>query len=206
VRARRDSRLPSRERALTALLLAVLAAAWIGLVALMTTRGFSGNSRYLLLPGALIVVVGAVGIVWALRALVPRAAALPAAAVVVAALALGALVAGPDADALDPTLRSVAYQAVLYDDLEQLVAEAGGAERLKACGHPYTGPFLVPHVAWRLHVHTSDVDLEPAAPATVFHVRTIEQGGIAPPLDAAAGQVLAREGHWLLTADCGRRG
>jgi hypothetical protein len=206
LRARHDGRLPSRDRALAALLLGVLAAAWIGLVAFMTTRGFSGNSRYLLVPGALITVLGAVGIVWAVRVLVPRVAVLPATAAAVAALALGASLAGPDADALDPTLRGVAYQAALYHDLERLVAAAGGAERLKACGHAYTGPFLVPHVAWRLGVHISDVDLDPVAPATVFHVRTIERGPIAPPLDAAASQVLGREGHWLVTGDCGRGG
>jgi len=74
------ARLPSRDRALAGLVLAALAVAWVGLVAVMTTRGFSGNARYLLVPGALVIVVGAVGIVWAVRALVPRAAALPAAA------------------------------------------------------------------------------------------------------------------------------
>jgi hypothetical protein len=198
-------RLPSRERALGALVLTVLAAAWIGLVAVMTVRGFSGNSRYLIVPAALIVVVGAAGIVWAVRAAVPRAGALPPAALALAATALIALFAVPDSSRLGPTLRGIEYQADLYRDLGRVIDEAGGAERVRACGHAFTGPFLVPQVAWRLKVHSNDVDLEPEAPAVIFHVRTTERAGVVPPLRAARANVVAREGHWLVSADCGAR-
>ena len=54
-------------------------------------------------------------------------------------------------------MRSLRYQAELTDELPGLDREAGGAERLKACGKPFTGPFLVPVVAWNLHLHTQDV-------------------------------------------------
>jgi hypothetical protein len=203
---RTGARLPSPERARTVLVLAVLAVAWIGLVAAMTTRGFSGNARYLIVPGALLILVGAVGIAWALRALVPRAAALPAAAAVVVGVALGAMFTVPDAAELKPTITGLDYQADLYDDLRVLVAQAGGAERVTACGHAFTGPFLVPQVAWRLRVHVSDVDLKPEPPAAIFHVRTIQGAPVVPPLRDAGDRVLAREGHWLLSGDCGSGG
>ena len=73
-----------------------------------------------------------------------------------------------------------------------VVAGAGGAEvgaararcassaRLRACGHAYTGPFLVPAVAWQLHVHTNEVDLVPERPAVVFRVHTNHGGRAAP--------------------------
>jgi hypothetical protein len=149
-----------------ALGLAVLGVAWLGLVAVMTVRGFSGNQRYLVVPAALLIILGAAGVVWAARALLggDRARALPAAAAAVAALALAAVFVAPDADLLRPTLRGIEYQADLYHDLGTAIERAGGAERLKACGHAFTGPFLVPQVAWRLGVHMQQVDLEPERP------------------------------------------
>jgi hypothetical protein len=202
-RRRRADRLPNPRVAWTALLLALLAAAWIALVALMTVRGFSGNSRYLIVPGALIVVVGAAGAIWSLRALVSRWRMLPAAVAAAAALATGGLFVAPDLHLLDGTFEGIAYQAALYHDLGALIDEAGGAERLKACGDVYTGPFLVPQVAWRLGLHGEQVKLEPVPHGVVFHVRTVEVSGISPPMRAARPNLLAREGHWALTADCG---
>jgi hypothetical protein len=192
-------RLPTGPEAWTALLLALLAALWVALVAVMTVRGFSGNARYLMVPGALIVVVGAAGAVWAVRALVPT---LPPALAAAAALVLSAGFVAPDLSMVSPTLKGVAYQADLYDDLGTLIEEAGGAERLKACGHAFTGPFLVPQVAWRLGVHAEQVDLRPAAPAVVFHVRTVAGARLVPPERVRRPNVLARAGHWAITADC----
>jgi hypothetical protein len=196
-----NDRLPARRDALTVLLLALLAVAWTALVALMTVGGFSGNTRYLIVPAALIILTGAVGATWAVRAAAGRP--LPFAVAVLVAVVLGALSVAPDADQLAPTLSGVEYQADLYHDLGRVIEEAGGKERLKACGHPYTGPFLVPQVAWRLGVHGKDVDLRPQAPAAVFHVRTVENGPVAPALDEARPNMLARAGHWAITADCG---
>jgi hypothetical protein len=130
-----DERLPSRDRALTALLITALAAAWIGIVAVMTERGFSGNARYLMVPAALIIVAGAAGLVWAVVAVWPRAARLPAVALAAAGAALVALFAVPDAERLEPALRGIEYQAELYSDLGTLIDDAGGPARLRACGH-----------------------------------------------------------------------
>jgi hypothetical protein len=128
---------------------------------------------------------------------------LPLAVAVLVAVVLGALFVVPDADDLGATLGGVEYQADLYHDLGRAIDEAGGAERLKACGQPYTGAFLVPQVAWRLGVHGTDIDLRPQTPAVVFHVRTVKNSPVAPALDRARPNMLAREGHWAITADCG---
>src|SRR6185503_16793262 len=53
-----------RDRAVAGLI--VLAIAWLGLVAYMTSDGFSGNQRYLIAPVALLIVLAGAGIGWAL--------------------------------------------------------------------------------------------------------------------------------------------
>lgn len=196
---RRSERLPARQDAIAGLVLALLAVAWVGLVAIMTERGFSGNQRYLIVPAALMIVLGAIGLAWLVQAAVPK---VTAAVTVVAALALGAAFVVPDAGALGATMRGVEYQADLYHDLGDVIEEAGGKEKLEACGDLYTGPFLVPQVAWRMGVHGNDVDLKPEHPAVVFHVRTVERSGITPPYAQGGAKILARHGHWAISADC----
>ena len=193
-------------RFVVALGLLVLAAAWTALVAVMTVRGFSGNQRYLVVPAALLTVVGAAGIVSACTLVLPRLRRLPAVAVVAAGIALAVVLAAPDSGVLPATARGVEYQVGLTDDIEPLVAAAGGARSLLACGRTYTGPFLVPAVAWELGVHIGEVRIEPEPPAVVFHVKTIEaQPWYHPGLRAGGPRTLARRGGWVVTADC-RRG
>jgi hypothetical protein len=185
--------------------LAAIAAAWIALVALMTSNGFSGNSRYLMPPAALLTVLGAAGIVWALSAWRPLRGT-PALAVA-ALLAAGAF-AVQDAHELPDQLRSVEYQAELVDGLDPLIERAGGAAFLRSCGHAYTNPFLVPQVAWHLGVHSQQVDLDPdqQRPAVVFHVKHVKSArGRAPAWEKRGRTELAREGSWIVTADCDAR-
>jgi hypothetical protein len=195
-------------RGRVALGLAGIAAAWVVLVALMTSNGFSGNSRYLMPPAALLIVLGAAGAVWGVAALV---AALRGPArrgtgiTVVAAIAAAAAFALQDLHDVPDQLRGVEYQADLADGLPRVVEKAGGAERLRACGHAYTNPFLVPQVAWHLGVHSQQVDLDPdeERPAVVFHVKHVRSArGRAPEWAKRGRTELAREGTWIVTADC----
>ena len=94
--------------------------------------GFSGNTRYLILPATLVLVLAGTGVGWALRAVAPRAA-VGAAAVALAVLAAG-LFALPSRARLAPTLHGVAYQARLTDELGPASGRAGGKDRLLACG------------------------------------------------------------------------
>jgi hypothetical protein len=189
---------------------ALLALAWLGLVAYMTQDGFSGNQRYLIAPVALLMVLAGAGTGWMLERAVERVrrgAARPGAVrgwlVVAAAVAAGAVFAFPSLGRFGPTTRSLQWQADLVDELPGLVHDAGGADALRRCGVAYTGPYLVPVVAWNLHVHTRQVQLEPAAPAVVFRVRTTGRRAAVPSLNAVgAGTTLATGKKWRIVAHC----
>ena len=144
----------------------------------MTNDGFSGNARYLIMPAAVACVLAGTGIGWLIRALPARwfASGLAVAALsVVAAIAFAA----PSVNRLDAVRASVYYQARLTDGLAGAIAQAGGPDRLKACGTTYTGAFQVPSVAWLLNEHTTTVrsasapgDAPPQVPAVVLRSRT----------------------------------
>jgi hypothetical protein len=179
-----------------------IAAAWIGIVAVMTERGFSGNQRYLITPAALLIVAGAVGFGW-LVTLAARNRRLGPVAAVLAGAAIGAAFMLPDADRLEPVLEDTDHQMKLVGQLEDLIDEAGGVAALKACGRAYTNAFMVPQVAWQLHVHTNEVALDPQAPAVIFHVKLGAKSPFyGPGLRDAAPHYRARQGSWVLTADC----
>jgi hypothetical protein len=140
--------------------------------------GFSGSTRYLILPAAVMIVAAGTGIGWAVRnalAARPPGTLLAGALVLLAALAFAA----PNSARLRPTFRDVRYQAHLTDDLGTAVRQAGGAARLRACGASFAGPFEVPKVAWQLRVHTGAIGLEPQAPAVLFRASS---DGRSPPL------------------------
>jgi hypothetical protein len=191
------------QRVVVALL--VGGAIWVAEVAVMTNDGFSGNARYLIMPAALACVLGGTAIGWLVRAL---PAALTRPAVVVPALAVVAAIvfAVPSVHRIDPVLKSNAYQAHLTDGLATAVARAGGRSVLNACGTPYTGRFQVPAVAWQLHRHTTDVKLDPRAPAVVFRARNASHSRPQPSLDALGGesgvQTLAIAGGWRIVRRC----
>jgi hypothetical protein len=193
-----------RELRLAGALLTV-AVVWVIEVAVMTSDGFSGNTRYLILPAAIACVLAGAAVGWVLRALAPR---LPGRhAVLVAAAAAVVCFAAPWEDALDRAFRSVAYQARLTDGLSEAVRQAGGAGRLRACGTPSTGPFQVPAVAWRLRLHGSQVTLEPRVPGVALRAANREGGRPAPPLDGLGGEAAVRTfaiaAGWRIVGRCG---
>jgi hypothetical protein len=200
-----------RDRAIA--LLVVLAIAWLALVAYMTSDGFSGNQRYLIAPAALLIVIGGAGAGWALEQLlallhraVPRVVPrhIGHVAIVATALVVGAGFAGPSFHRFGPTMRNLEYQADLANELPGLIAQAGGADAVKRCGDPYTGPFLVPVVAWNLRVHTEQVQLAPQSPAVVFRVKTTEVAPPGPSLrDVGQAGTLATGTRWRILGACG---
>jgi hypothetical protein len=187
-----------RDRRIALLLAAT--GAWTLLVAVMTANGYSGNQRYLIVPAALLIVLGAVGAGQAVQLLNPRTvtatAALTAALVVVFAI--------PPANRVERVIRSTTYQARLLDELGPVVGAAGGAAKLRACGHAYSGAYLVPAVAWHLGVHTVDVGFAPQGPpAVVFRSRTTRSSKPVPALGAlsSAHTVVATE-RWRVLEAC----
>ncbi|HEV3408517.1 MAG TPA: hypothetical protein VG079_07525 [Gaiellaceae bacterium] len=180
------------------LALALGVVAFVGLVALMTEAGYSGNLRYLLLPAALMAVAGAATI----GELARRAGGRQAVAVgALAAAALGAS-AALHVGLIRTDLDEVTYEGRLYHDLGRAVSAADGAG-VADCGRPVTGPFHVPALAWHLRVHTGTVGLEPEAEAIVFRAPTRPGTGAAPPKSALANvPAVARAGEWEVFATC----
>jgi hypothetical protein len=205
-----------RDRVVAALI--VMSIAWLGLVAYMTSDGFSGNQRYLMAPVALLMVLSGAGIGWGLeRAVALLSRVVPAvrsvgrrpagAVVLLAAVVVGVVFAAPSFQRFAPSMRSLHYQADLADELPGLIRDAGGAEALKACGRPYTGPFLVPVVAWNLKVHTQDVHLVPTGPSVVFRVKTTSRSRPVPSLrDVGDDTTLATSAKWRIVTACGASG
>jgi hypothetical protein len=184
--------------------LGVMALAWLGIVAYMTAHGFSGNQRYLIMPVTLLVVLAAVGLGWAVQEM----RRLPAGRLAVGAAATVAVLlsTAPYWSDAGEMLDSLAYQGHLQADLETSVARAGGAARLRDCGRPTTGAFLVPAVAWQLGVHANRVGLEPEVRGVVFRVKTHPGSNVVPGLAPVAGEpltTLAIQGNWRLLGACG---
>jgi hypothetical protein len=188
----------ARELALPGVLTAAMVIL-VAEVAYMTNDGFSGNSRYLVLPAALACVLAGAGLGRLVARTPPRVAL---------ALGLAAAVAfaAPNVDRLGPTARTLRYQARLADGLAPVIERAGGRDRLLACGTPYAGPFQVPVVAWTLRLHTADVELEPVAPAVVLRARNLPGEPPGPTLaglgGAAAGRTLASGDGWRIVGTC----
>jgi hypothetical protein len=197
---------PGRREVAIAGGLALGAAVWVAEVAVMTSDGFSGNIRYLIMPAAVMWVLAGVGIGWLARAVLGERAVRGSVLAVVVAIVASAYFAWPARETLPVDLDAVEFQAVRSQALSGTVARAGGAQRLLACGDPYTGPFQVPLVAWHLGVHASQVTLEPRRPAVVF--RTQSNPGVppGPGLEGVGGEQAVRTlgvgGGWRIVGAC----
>jgi len=181
--------------------LSLMAVAWLGIVAYMTSNGFSGNQRYLVMPVTLAVVVACVGAGWAACELRGMRARPLIALAAVAGLAFTV----PQWSKAGAMVDKLGYQGRLLGDLERSVSDAGGPERLRACGAATTGAFLVPTVAWELGVHANAIELVPQLPGVVFRVSTIPGSDPVPPLGPLGGrrlETLAIHGHWRLLGAC----
>jgi hypothetical protein len=179
----------------TVLAIASLALAWIGLVAVMTAHGFSGNSRYVMAPVALICLLAGVGgarIAGVLAALMRRAWLTPTAT---AAVAAGLIAAGlvpfaaQQAHELGTRLAVLEYQADMRVGLKHAVAALGGARAVRACGQPVTEDYSVPMLAWYIGVHSASVGLDAPARGVVFRARP----GPGSKLDPTLGRGWRRD-------------
>jgi hypothetical protein len=182
---------------------------WVVEVAVMTSDGFSGNIRYLVMPAAILCLLAGIGAGWMVRALLGRRAAGGALAAGLAVL-LGAAFAAPAVHRVPADVRAVTSQARLNDNVAGLVARAGGAERVRACGDVYTGPFQVPVVAWYTELHTTQVSsLAPHRPAAVFRVRN-SASGPGPSIRALGDQSdlrnLSLAPGWRIVGACRKGG
>jgi hypothetical protein len=190
----------ARRRLSPEALLALVALVWLGVVAVMTEAGFSGNARYLIAPVALACLAGGVGLARLAEIALPgRARLVLAATVVLVAIPIATRAGDLSADA-----RAARNEARLMDDLTLAVDRAGGPAALHRCGHVATGPFQVTALAWRLDSHIELVGTHPDIPGTLLRAapvpRTITG---APPLPTPRGyHAVARTGAWQVLSTC----
>jgi hypothetical protein len=169
---------------------ALAGAAWIGLVALMSEAGFSGEPRYVLPGAALIAVSGGAG---AARFLGPRPRRFTRPALLAAAAVLLAAAAAPrlaDVADLAPRLR---YQHQLAAELERAIAHAGGRDAILACGRPAVGRYRGTLLAYHLAVPKRVVRADGRPGAVTFRSRLTPVAAPSPP---AAGRVVAATPRW----------
>lgn len=188
------------------------AAAWLGLVAVMTELGYSGNTRYLVPYAAVVCVLGGLGLVRAALFVGPRLGrgirtdgrlghpALARAAAGLAVVAAAAPFLVSPARSLSDQADEVRREAGTNRELTHAVRDAGGADKVLSCGQPATGPFYVPVLAWNLGLHVEQVYREPALPGVVF------RAGIHRPPPApgprSSYRAIAGSGRWRVLAAC----
>ena len=164
-------------------------------VAAMTEGGFAGNLRYVALPAALVCVLAGAGWVQTVRA-AGRWAPLVALLAVAAAIPF---VAADVRAARDDRALTVEESNFYGPNLKAVIAKAGGRARIKSCGRVFSGPFEVPSVAWRLHLHLNEVAIFAFGPgATVALASTHVSEDPRWP-------AIARTHTWIVGSSCGRR-
>jgi hypothetical protein len=174
------------------LVLALGAAAWIGLVAAMTAGGYAGNPRYLVAAAALIAVLGGVG-----AARIAATVRLPA-AVLVLAVVVGALSVG----GLRDDLRDVGVRADRRTALSRVIAAAGGRDALLRCAPVRTAGVVRGLVAWELDISPYRINAAPVAPAVVLQMRPYAGGAPDPAFATAGYRRLAAVPGWTAWGAC----
>jgi hypothetical protein len=187
-----------RDRPLVRVGLAALA--WLGIVVVMAVAlRYAALSRFFLPAGAVLCVLGGVGLV----RLVERAAPGRARTLTVAGLVVVSLVfVTPRVLGIPDVLDEVDERAAIEADLLDLVDEAGGRDAVLACGAVAADPTDLPQapLAWHLDVPLTDITRRsPDAP----HVAVVgTDGRMARRLEGAGIPLAANERWTVLAVDC----
>ena len=162
----------------------------------MTNDGFSGNTRYLIMPAAVACVLAGTGIGWLIRALPARWFG---GGLAVAALAVVAAVgfAAPSAQRLDAVRAAGLLPGAAHGRPPGRPSRRpAAATACRPAGRSYTGAFQVPSVAWLLHRAHDDrgVGERPGrrcrrrCPAVVWRSHTTSGAHPVPRLESLGGE------------------
>jgi hypothetical protein len=163
-------------------------------VALMAEAGFAGNVRYVFLPAALVCVLAGAGWVQ-----VVRAAGRWGALVAVALAAWSFTYVSDDIQSLKEDRVETMFWSNFYGpDLKAAIAAAGGKEKIQSCGQVFSGPFQVPALAWRLHMHHDEVEIYIFGRGTA-----LAMGGTHLARDPRHPEY-SRTRDWIVGSSCGR--
>jgi hypothetical protein len=182
---------------------------WVLLVGAMTEGGYAGNQRYLIVTTAALCVLGGIGVARVFQGIEllveriggsARTGLVTACAVFGLGLVVGWPVVRDKADNIDATLDELRYEASLFHTLDDAVEDAGGRDRLLACGAVYSGPFQTQMIAYELGVHGLDVRaLEGTTPPGVaFRTHTIPNGPLVIKVTDPRFRQVAADGRWLV--------
>jgi hypothetical protein len=187
-----------RAREKPILWLAGAATAWVGLIVLMTELGFSGNSRYFLVPLAIACVVGAAGA----GRLVRLAPNMPAQAAVALLILVGAgLYVSPRLERLERQAKSIDRLSQLQSDLEISIERAGGAESVEK-PYPTVNRGFVTRMAWEVKVPIGDVE-GASGEGIVFAARSRQAGSVPVQARDPRQQLRFKQGRWRVYAPRG---
>jgi hypothetical protein len=146
------------------LVLAVMAILWFVEISAMTQYGFSGNGRYLIIGGALVIVLAGVGCgvaAWKVGQLLARWAPWTAAAGVAVAAVAALILLVPhwfgSNFSIGKLSHALRYQAELREDVSTIITRGGGAKQIRACGTVQTESFQKQMVAWYLGVYADQI-------------------------------------------------
>ncbi len=176
------------------LALAAMATILMVAVAAMTQGGFAGNLRYVALPAAIVCVLAGAGWVEVVRGARRWG-------VVVAVLLAAAAVPFVAADwqkLREDRALTVAESDFYGPNLKAVIAKAGGEDAVKSCGGVFSGPFQVPSVAWRLHLHANQVEIFAFGPGTA-----LSMGATHLSVDPRYPEI-TKTRHWIVGSTCGR--
>jgi hypothetical protein len=171
----------------TVRVLALGAAGWVVIVAVMAQAGYAGNPRYLVAAAAVGCVLAGVG----------AARVTPLLPLVMVAIA--AVITVGD---LRDQVTDVGHRADRREALPDLVAAAGGRAALTRC-RVRTAPDVRPLVAWELDISMRGIDRPPQRPDVVVRWRPHGGGPVQPALDPAGYRFLARAPGWEAWSSCG---
>ena len=161
---------------------------WLGTQMLMTAaHRSSGEPRYLVVTTACAAVLAGVGVVLTPRLLAmaigrvrrrPLSSSRWASTVHLAVLAAsaGVMVSWGYVTAVPfgQKLKSDVHDATLHTDVDLDVlrglSRAGGADAVRRCGIPITGPYQVPEIAFQLGLHLDELGYDPARAGLVVAV------------------------------------
>lgn len=152
-----------RER--TWLVLAGAAVLWVAIETAFAYHGWSAVPRYLIEPGALLVVLAGAGVGWVLAYEPPWPAPLRWLTVVpvMALVVLLAPAARSRARVVHGELHAAVHAAKEMSRLEAVISKDGGPAAIKACGQPVTLLGYQSEVAWAVGLSVGNVGFKPGA-------------------------------------------
>jgi hypothetical protein len=136
-----------------------VACLWVAIEIGLAVRGWSGATRYLFEPAAVMVVIAgsAVGRVLAFAPRHPRLLRWVGPVAVVGLLVALFPTARDRVDVTDQSIVNAHYVSKQLDRLQDVIAKDGGAARIRACGTPVTLVGNQSMVAWAFGMNVGEV-------------------------------------------------